>query len=166
MAIGTRNWGVIRQLTGIAPSPTNWAEAERVVLLFDPGTRWNYGINTDLVGKAVEAVSGQSLDAYLREHVLEPLGMHDTAFLLSEAQQARRARMHARQANSSLLPIDHAAGDALSFFLGGGAALQHGPGLSALPAHDPGRRKPRRRAVAAPGDAWPKCSATISAILR
>jgi CubicO group peptidase (beta-lactamase class C family) len=119
--------GRYQELTGIAPSPTNWAEAERVVLLFDPGTRWNYGINIDLVGKAIEAVSGQSLDAYLRDHVLEPLGMHDTAFLLSQAQQERRARMHARQADSTLVPIDYAAGDTLPFFLGGGRLCSTGP---------------------------------------
>ena len=34
----------------------------------DPGTRWEYGINIDFVGKAVEAVSGKRLDAYLRDH--------------------------------------------------------------------------------------------------
>ncbi|HEY2132659.1 MAG TPA: serine hydrolase domain-containing protein [Acetobacteraceae bacterium] len=119
--------GRYQEQTGVAPAPTNWTEAERVVLLFDPGTRWNYGINTDLVGKAVEAASGQSLDAYLRDHVLEPLGMQDTAFMLTQEQQARRARMHARQADSTLLPIDYAAGDALPFCLGGGRLCSTGP---------------------------------------
>src|SRR5436853_1828776 len=42
--------------------------ALRTPLAFDPGARWEYGINIDYVGKAVEAVSGKSLDIYLREH--------------------------------------------------------------------------------------------------
>ena len=52
-------------------------------LTFDPGTRWDYGINIDLVGKAVERVSGQRLDAYLRDHMFGPLGMNDTGFKLT-----------------------------------------------------------------------------------
>ena len=49
----------------------------------DPGTRWEYGINIDFVGKAVEAVSGKRLDAYLRDHMFTPLGMSDTAFKIT-----------------------------------------------------------------------------------
>ena len=45
-------------------------------LMFDPGDRWEYGINIDWVGRAVEKVSGQSLEVYFREHIFEPLG-HD-----------------------------------------------------------------------------------------
>ncbi|MGI8554401.1 MAG: serine hydrolase [Dehalococcoidia bacterium] len=44
-------------------------------LVFDPGERWEYGINTDRAGKTVEMASGQSLDVYLREHIFAPLGM-------------------------------------------------------------------------------------------
>ncbi|WP_028935371.1 serine hydrolase domain-containing protein [Pseudonocardia spinosispora] len=65
-------------------------------LLFDPGTRWNYGTNTDWVGKAIEAVSGLSIEQYLRGHVLDPLGMHDTGFLLTEDRRRRLATMFAR----------------------------------------------------------------------
>src|SRR5829696_8351714 len=45
-------------------------------IMSDPGTRWEYGINIDFVGKAVEAASGKRLDAYLRDHMFSPLGMH------------------------------------------------------------------------------------------
>ena len=45
-----------------------------------PGTRWEYGINTDWLGLVVEAVSGQTLDAYLADHLFTPLGMNDTSF--------------------------------------------------------------------------------------
>jgi len=43
-------------------------------LVFDPGARWEYGINTDWLGRLVEKVSGQTLEAYFRQHVFAPLG--------------------------------------------------------------------------------------------
>src|ERR1700682_4226921 len=57
-------------------------DALKTPLMTDPGTRWEYGTNIDFVGKAVEAVSGKRLDAYLRDHMLTPLGMHRTLFKL------------------------------------------------------------------------------------
>ena len=45
----------------------------RLPLLFDPGEKWQYGINIDWVGRAIEAVSGQPLDVYLRDFVFTPL---------------------------------------------------------------------------------------------
>jgi CubicO group peptidase (beta-lactamase class C family) len=49
-------------------------------LLFEPGSEWNYSVATDVLGRLVEVVSGQSLDVFLRERIFEPLGMTDTAF--------------------------------------------------------------------------------------
>src|SRR5246127_835084 len=65
-------------------------------LMNDPGTRWEYGTNIDFVGKAVEAVSGKRLDAYLRDHLFAPLGMSDTGFKIGEAQRKRLVGMHQR----------------------------------------------------------------------
>src|ERR1700761_2813314 len=50
-------------------------EALKTPLASDPGTRWEYGINIDFIGKAIEAVTGQRLDAYLRDNLFTPLGM-------------------------------------------------------------------------------------------
>ncbi|MDT0352466.1 serine hydrolase domain-containing protein [Pseudonocardia charpentierae] len=72
-------------------------------LLFDPGTGWQYGVNTDWLGQALEAVSGQGLDAYLAEHLFEPLGMDDTTFSPSEEQRARLMPVHARKADGTLV---------------------------------------------------------------
>ena len=47
-------------------------------LVFDPGEKWEYGISIDWAGKAIEAISGQTLAAYMTDHVLAPLGMADT----------------------------------------------------------------------------------------
>ena len=44
-------------------------------IMADPGTRWEYGTSLDFAGRAVEAASGQTLEAYLREHIFAPLGM-------------------------------------------------------------------------------------------
>jgi methyl acetate hydrolase len=55
-------------------------DALKTPIMSDPGTRWEYGTNIDFVGKAIEAVSGKRLDAYLRDQVLAPLGMSDTGF--------------------------------------------------------------------------------------
>jgi len=74
-------------------------------LMFDPGTRWHYGINTDVVGKIVENVSGQRLGDYMRQHLFEPLGMHDTAFKLNESMHARRASIHNRLESGALQAI-------------------------------------------------------------
>src|ERR1051325_2906545 len=52
-------------------------------LVFDPGEKWDYGINIDWVGKAVERVSRQSLSAYFDEHLFGPIGMRDIGFTLS-----------------------------------------------------------------------------------
>jgi methyl acetate hydrolase len=49
-------------------------------LLFEPGARWNYGINLDWTGKLIEAVSGQTLGTYLAKNVFAPLGMDSTGF--------------------------------------------------------------------------------------
>ncbi len=51
-----------------------------IPLVFDPGERWDYGIGIDWAGKAVEAVSGQRLGAYMQQNLLQPLGMTDTGF--------------------------------------------------------------------------------------
>ncbi len=89
-------------------------------LLFDPGARWNYGINIDFVGKAIEAVSGQTLEAYFAEHVTGPLGMSDTAFRLGASQRARVSAMHARGADGALAEIPLEVPQDPEFHMGGG----------------------------------------------
>jgi CubicO group peptidase (beta-lactamase class C family) len=89
-------------------------------LLFDPGDRWEYGISIDWVGKMVEAVSGQTLDRYFQDNIFRPLGMTDTSFKLSPSQRARLARVHQRQADGTLTPIDFEIPQAPEFCMGGG----------------------------------------------
>ena len=55
-----------------------WAE---LPLLFEPGTEFNYSVATDVLGRLVEVLSGQSLDEFFRTRIFDPLGMTDTGFL-------------------------------------------------------------------------------------
>ena len=110
----------MQRVMGLPRIPTDSETLARQPLVFDPGTRWMYGINTDIVGKAVERASGQTLEAYLRDHVTGPLGMTDTAFTLSDAQQARVAGLHRRQADGSLMVSPRQIGQGLGFRGGGG----------------------------------------------
>lgn len=80
--------------------------ALRLPLLFDPGSRWNYGINIEWVGKLVEAAAGCTLGQYLTEHLFEPLGMHDTAFRISPAMRERLAVIHQRGDDGGLTPLE------------------------------------------------------------
>ena len=89
-------------------------------LLFDPGDRWEYGINIDWVGKMVEAVSGQKLDRYLQENIFGPLGMKDTSFKLAPSQRARLASVHQRSADGALAPIAFGLPEEPEFHMGGG----------------------------------------------
>lgn len=90
-------------------------------LVFDPGERWDYGIGIDWVGKMVEAVSGERLGAYLRDRLLGPLGMDDTAFRITDAMRARLAKIHQRGGDGSLEPqMDLEIPQEPEFEMGGG----------------------------------------------
>jgi CubicO group peptidase (beta-lactamase class C family) len=78
-------------------------------LVFDPSERWEYGISLDWVGRAVEAVSGQPLDAYFRDHILGPLGMTDTDYLLSPAQHSRLVTAYQRKSDTAYDPLPEAS---------------------------------------------------------
>ena len=109
-----------QQATG-TPGITTCANAALTTpLLFDPGDRWDYGINIDWVGKMVEAVSGQTLDRYFQEHIFGPLGMKDTAFKIGPAQRARLAKIHQRDDKGALAPIDLEIPQEPEFHMGGG----------------------------------------------
>ncbi len=106
--------------TGLPGITTCKNDALKTPLATDPGTRWEYGINIDFVGKAIEAVSGKRLDAYLRDHLLAPLGMTDTGFRIGEAQRERLVGMHARGPDGSLMPIPFELEQDPEFHMGGG----------------------------------------------
>jgi CubicO group peptidase (beta-lactamase class C family) len=79
LAVNPRDLDAQRLLYGLA----------RVPLLQVPGSSWEYGLSTDLLGVLVESVTGRRLGAWLQQHVFGPLGMVDTGFHV-EPEQARR----------------------------------------------------------------------------
>jgi CubicO group peptidase (beta-lactamase class C family) len=98
-----------------------------VPLVFDAGDRWEYGTNTDWAGQLVERISGQSLEEYFRAHILDPLGMGDTSFLLGPDLRARLATCYLRRADGSLEPFASDFPDRPAVFSGGGGLFSTGP---------------------------------------
>lgn len=67
-----------------------------------PGERFVYGYSTDILGVVIERVSGMSLDEFLRDHILEPLGMEDTHFYLPADKRDRLATVYMRTDSTGL----------------------------------------------------------------
>ncbi|OYV59975.1 MAG: hypothetical protein B7Z71_07025 [Acidocella sp. 21-58-7] len=99
----------------------------RQPLMFDPGTAWEYGINIDWVGLAVEAASGLKLDAYFAKYITGPLAMRDTQFGPTPAQSPRRAAMHSRNADGDLEVIPFEPRPATEFLAGGSGLYSTAP---------------------------------------
>ncbi|GEO27892.1 1,4-butanediol diacrylate esterase [Alicyclobacillus acidoterrestris] len=95
-------------------------------LVFDPGDRWEYGINIDWVGKAVEVVSGRSLQDYLKENAFTPLRMEDTGFRIPDGARSRLAAMHQRGEDGTLTRIDFEVPQDPEFFMGGAGLYSTG----------------------------------------
>ena len=89
-------------------------------LMFDPGTRWEYGISTDVLGRLVEKVSGQSLADYFRQHIFEPLGMTDTFFDVPADKQPRVVAVYLRTPDGSFTEPPQRPFTPVKFFSGGG----------------------------------------------
>lgn len=87
------------ETTGIVSRATGKRAALGTPLMFDPGTRWEYGINIDWAGLMVEAVTGQRLGDYMAENIFDPLGMSSTGFKITDDMEARRATVHQRGAD-------------------------------------------------------------------
>ena len=116
-------------------------------LLFDPGERWFYGINIDLAGKMVEAVSGQKLGKYMQDNLFGPLGMDSTAFRISDGMRKRLARIHHRGADGALTPDPSIEiPQEPEFEMGGGGLYSTAGDYLEVRAHDaePGQVRQRR----------------------
>ena len=73
--------------------PDNAAFAERIAklpLAEQPATRWDYGHSTDVLGRVIEVISGQTLYAFEKQRLLDPLGMSETAFFVADPAQRLR----------------------------------------------------------------------------
>jgi methyl acetate hydrolase len=120
---------MLRAFGPAGPPAASTIASIKAPLLFDPGERWEYGVSTDWVGRAVEAASGQSLGNYIAETILGPLGMADTGFRLSDAQIARRATLLSRGEDGAFTPFPAEMNGVpnAEFDSGGGGLMSSGP---------------------------------------
>jgi CubicO group peptidase (beta-lactamase class C family) len=98
-----------------------------IPLLLQPGTRWFYSVATDLLGVVVQRISGMSLGEFFRTRIFEPLGMHDTGFLMRPDQADRMTSAYVfNESTGSVLVQDAAAQSVWAHpgrFEGGGGGL-------------------------------------------
>jgi CubicO group peptidase (beta-lactamase class C family) len=87
------------------------ARVARVPLHEQPGTRFRYGISTDLIGAIVEKASGLPLDRFFQQRIFTPLGMRDTDFIVPPEKRDRLAIVYQRQPDGTLVPSDWANED-------------------------------------------------------
>ncbi len=83
----------------------NMLALAKLPLLHQPGEKWTYGLNTDLLGYLIEVVSGMSLDTYFKKNIFDPLGMSDTYFYLPKEKQARLAMLHTEDSLKRAIPM-------------------------------------------------------------
>ena len=118
-----------RERTDFGPNDGPLAEVvdrlARIPLLFDPGTAWAYGVSSDVLGRVVEVASGASLDRFVDESVLAPLGMSDTGFRLPASKAERIADLYESRPDGGLRRVEAAADGVYAnpTTLSGGAGL-------------------------------------------
>ena len=121
--IGDADFAAYLHATGKPSVLSLQLDALRVPLMFDPGTRWEYGTGIDWAGQMVEAVSGKTLGQYFQANLFDPLGMADSGFAPTESMLSRAAGMHARLPDGGLAPMDLPAPDNPEFEMGGGGLM-------------------------------------------
>lgn len=84
------------KVTGLPNVVPGNKDALKAPMVADPGTVFNYGINTDWLGQVVEAVAGKTLDVVIKERITGPLGMDDTMFLLDDRGRDNAVTVHVK----------------------------------------------------------------------
>ncbi|MDX2157708.1 MAG: serine hydrolase domain-containing protein [Hyphomicrobiaceae bacterium] len=108
------------RVTGISRSASFVRPEDCQPLAFDPGARWEYGIGIDWAGKALEAITGETLDDYMQAHLLGPLGMTSTGYRLRPEIRARLSGVHQRHPDGRLEAVPFEPPQQPGDFLGGG----------------------------------------------
>ncbi len=83
----------------------NVRKLAKLPLACQPGTAWEYGLNTDVLGHVVEVVSGQSLEQFCRERIFGPLKMRDTAFVVPKEKRVRLSALYATGPDKTLARV-------------------------------------------------------------
>lgn len=99
----------------------------KLPLVHQPGERFTYGLNVDVIGYLIEILSGKPLDLYFRERIFEPLDMNDTWFYLPEDKKGRLVKVNTENAEHKVAAMPQ---DAVSYPLSNGKYFAGGAGLS------------------------------------
>ena len=83
----------------------NVKKLAKMPLVCQPGTAWEYGLNTDVLGHIVEVVSGKTLEEFLRERIFKPLKMNDTSFILPKEKRSRLAAVYSVDKDKGLVRV-------------------------------------------------------------
>ncbi len=104
-------------------------------LAHQPGEKWTYGLNSDILGYLIEVVSGKSLDQFFKQNIFDPLGMKDTYFYIPKEKQSRLAMLHSDDKSKHVVNTaeainvngifyrDYPILDGGSFYSGGGGLV-------------------------------------------
>ena len=79
----------------------------KLPLSFEPGEKWQYGLNTDLLGCLIEVISGTSLEVFLTKNIFEPLGMKDTYFNVPASKANRLATVYTEDSLQHVIKWSH-----------------------------------------------------------
>jgi CubicO group peptidase (beta-lactamase class C family) len=118
-----------RQAKILDPDETLAGKMERLAqlpLYSQPGTVWQYGVSTDIVGRLVELLSGMPLDEFLQTRIFAPLEMPDTAFYVAPEKLGRLVTIYTPAESGGIQPFDGPAATRFSrprAFLSGGGGL-------------------------------------------
>ena len=96
-------------------------------LIFDPGTRWQYGQGIDLAGRLVEKLSGLTLEDYFQKNIFAPLEMRDTSFLVAPGKFERVVTGYRRQPDGVLAPDERRPPNPPKAYNGGGGLYSTAP---------------------------------------
>ena len=102
------------------------ATLSRIPLEFEPGSRWNYSVSTDVLGVAVERISGMRLGEYFQKYIFEPLGMVDSGFSVDRSKADRLADAYGYRPGKEPRQVDDATTSKLfddAKFQSGGGGL-------------------------------------------
>lgn len=86
---------------------TQMKKLGKLPLAFQPGERFQYGLNSDLLGCLIEVISGESLDVFFRKNIFEPLGMKDTYFNVPSSKWNRLATVYTEDSLHHIIPWSH-----------------------------------------------------------
>jgi CubicO group peptidase (beta-lactamase class C family) len=102
------------------------SKLSKLPLAHQPGSTWEYGMSTDVLGRIVEVASGMPFDQFVEQRITKPLGMHDTGFYLSEAQASRLAEPQVDPATGQrpgAASVQDLAKQNVKWFSGGGGMV-------------------------------------------